>query len=88
GGDDADDESSDDADDDDDDVEDDEEEEHLALTDFYIIPTIDYVPLAEDTKAFETDESAPTPPLPAYRTTPRISVRSQAPIPFPFEAKV
>ncbi|GJT14942.1 putative reverse transcriptase domain-containing protein [Tanacetum coccineum] len=41
-----------------------EEEEHLALADYTTLPAIDPVPLAEDTKAFETDESAPIPPPP------------------------
>ncbi|GJS30025.1 hypothetical protein Tco_0490645 [Tanacetum coccineum] len=55
--------------DDDDDEEDeaseeDEEEEHLALADSTTLPTIDHVPLAEDTEVFKTDESAPTPPPP------------------------
>ncbi|GJX56490.1 hypothetical protein Tco_0286387 [Tanacetum coccineum] len=60
GGDDEDDGSS----DNDDDVEGDEEdkEEHLALTDSFVVPIVDPVPSAEDTKAFETDESASTPP--------------------------
>ncbi|GJW92116.1 putative reverse transcriptase domain-containing protein [Tanacetum coccineum] len=56
--------SNDDEDDDDEDEEqeafeddDDEEEEHLALADSSAVP----VPSAEDTEAFETDESAPTP---------------------------
>nr|GEX75058.1 hypothetical protein [Tanacetum cinerariifolium] len=61
GGDDTDDESS---DDDDDDVEKDgdeeEEEEHLASADSFVVPTVDHVPLAEDTEAFKIDESAPT----------------------------
>nr|GEV93269.1 hypothetical protein [Tanacetum cinerariifolium] len=66
GGDDADDESS----DDDDDYEeeeqeaskddDDEEKEHPAPVDSSVVLVDDPVPLAEDTKAFETDESAPT----------------------------
>ncbi|GJT17528.1 hypothetical protein Tco_0876234 [Tanacetum coccineum] len=41
--------------------EDEEEEEHLASADSTTLPAIDLVPLAEDTEAFETDESAPTP---------------------------
>ncbi|GJY24727.1 hypothetical protein Tco_0398385 [Tanacetum coccineum] len=64
---DGDDEPSDDDDDDDDDADDedeepfededdDEEEEHLALADSSIIPVVDPVPSAGDTKAFETDE--------------------------------
>ncbi|GJY38206.1 hypothetical protein Tco_0424570 [Tanacetum coccineum] len=69
---DGDDESSDDDDDDDDDDDEDEEaseneddneeEEHLALADSSTVPVVDPVPSAEDTEAFETDESAPTPP--------------------------
>ncbi|GKD56411.1 hypothetical protein Tco_1289798 [Tanacetum coccineum] len=76
-----DDEPIDDDEDDDDDDDDDEEqetlnkeEEHLAPADSSIVPTVDLVPSAEDTEAFETDESAPTPPPPAYHTTPRISI--------------
>ncbi|GKB69539.1 hypothetical protein Tco_0930951 [Tanacetum coccineum] len=42
--------------------EDEEDEEHLASTDSTTLPAIDLVPSAEDTEAFETDESAPTPP--------------------------
>ncbi|GJS33916.1 putative reverse transcriptase domain-containing protein [Tanacetum coccineum] len=57
-GDDDDDESS---DDDDDDVEENEEEEHLAPDDSSVVPTVDPVPSAEDTRTFETDKSAPTP---------------------------
>nr|GEY27208.1 hypothetical protein [Tanacetum cinerariifolium] len=41
----------------------------------------DLVPSAEDTKAFETNESAPT-PVPSYRRcTTRMSIRPQIPIP-------
>ncbi|GKF38494.1 hypothetical protein Tco_0118555, partial [Tanacetum coccineum] len=76
GGDDDDDESSDDNDDDDDVKEDEEEEEeHLALADSTALPAIDPVPLAENTEAFKTDESAATPPAPpAYHTTSRMSI--------------
>ncbi|GKE78507.1 hypothetical protein Tco_1544627, partial [Tanacetum coccineum] len=88
GGDDNDDESSD-NDDNDDEVEEDEEEEHLALADSSAVPIVDHVPSAEEIKPFETDESAATPPpLPAYRTTPRISAQTQIPIPFPSEEEV
>ncbi|GKF68391.1 hypothetical protein Tco_0198070, partial [Tanacetum coccineum] len=82
-GDDADDESSDDDDDDDadDDEEeqeafkdDDEEEEHLALADSSVVPVDDHVPSAEDTKAFEKDESAPKPVPSPKRRTARMSV--------------
>ncbi|GKD30702.1 hypothetical protein Tco_1241480 [Tanacetum coccineum] len=65
------DEGDDDDDDDDDydyednDEEDKEEEEYLALADSTILPAINHVPLAKDTKAFETDESTPTPIIPS-----------------------
>ncbi|GKE22764.1 hypothetical protein Tco_1434276 [Tanacetum coccineum] len=44
--------------------DDEEEEEHLALADSSAVPVVDPVPSAGDTKAFETDESAPTPRSP------------------------
>ncbi|GJY45390.1 hypothetical protein Tco_0434453 [Tanacetum coccineum] len=84
GGDEDDDETSD--DDDDDDVEEDEEEEeHLAPADSSAVPTIDLVPSAEDIEAFETDESAPTPPSPRSRRA-RISVRLPSPMSASMEA--
>ncbi|GJV74962.1 hypothetical protein Tco_1506546 [Tanacetum coccineum] len=58
------------------DDEDEEEEEHLALVNSTTLPAIDLVPSVEDTKAFKTDESAPTPPSPRLRRA-RISVRPQ-----------
>ncbi|GKF65804.1 hypothetical protein Tco_0192321, partial [Tanacetum coccineum] len=69
---DGDDDPSDDDDDDTDDEDeepfenedDDEEEEHLAPADSSSIPIVDPIPLAGDTEAFETDESAPTPRSP------------------------
>ncbi|GJS19175.1 hypothetical protein Tco_0447807 [Tanacetum coccineum] len=65
-------------DDDEDDKEDEEEEEHLAPADSTTLPAIDPVPSAEDTEAFETDESAPTPPVPSPRLhKARIYVRPQ-----------
>ncbi|GKE22007.1 hypothetical protein Tco_1433519 [Tanacetum coccineum] len=95
---DGDDEPSDDDDDDDDtndededpfeDEDDDEEEEHLAPADSSAIPIVDLVPLARDTEAFETDETAPTPIPSPRRHTARISVRPQTPILFPSEAEV
>ncbi|GJR01964.1 hypothetical protein Tco_0524948, partial [Tanacetum coccineum] len=102
GDDDDDDESSDDDEDDDnDDVEEDEEneeeEEHLAPTDLSVIPIVDLVPSAEDTKVFKTDESAPTPPASPHHSIPfsetrprttRMSVRPQTPIPFPSREEV
>ncbi|GKE18501.1 hypothetical protein Tco_1426078 [Tanacetum coccineum] len=54
--------------------EDEEEEEHLALVDYTTLPVVDPVPSAEDTKEFERDESAPTPPLPRLCRA-RISIR-------------
>ncbi|GKD65509.1 hypothetical protein Tco_1307617, partial [Tanacetum coccineum] len=53
----------------------DEEEDHLAPADSTALPAIDPVPLAEDTKPFETDESAGTPPPPP------ISPRTKIPSP-------
>ncbi|GJR24542.1 hypothetical protein Tco_0973069 [Tanacetum coccineum] len=44
--------------------DDDEEEEHLTLADSSAIPVVDPVLSAGDTKAFETDESTPTPRSP------------------------
>ncbi|GKD60813.1 hypothetical protein Tco_1298322 [Tanacetum coccineum] len=65
GGDDVDDESSDNDDDHEEEQEasddHDEEEEHPAPTDSSVVPIDDLLPLTEDTKAFETDESAATP---------------------------
>ncbi|GKC95219.1 hypothetical protein Tco_1160661 [Tanacetum coccineum] len=65
------DEPSDDDDDDDDTndedekpTEDEEEEDHVAPADPSVVPVVDPVPSAGDTKAFETDESAPTPRSP------------------------
>ncbi|GJT55910.1 hypothetical protein Tco_0990964 [Tanacetum coccineum] len=70
---DGDDEPSDDDDDDTDDKDEDpfedeeEEEEHLAPADSSAVSVVDLVPLAGDTEAFETDESAPTPRSPQNR---------------------
>ncbi|GJZ60014.1 putative reverse transcriptase domain-containing protein [Tanacetum coccineum] len=49
------------SDDDDDDDTDDEDEEHLALANSSAIPVVDPVPSVGDTKAFKTNETAPTP---------------------------
>ncbi|GJY96856.1 putative reverse transcriptase domain-containing protein [Tanacetum coccineum] len=77
-------------DDDEEEASEEDEEEHLAPADSTVVSlAVDLVPSAEETEPFETDESAATPPPPpAYGTTSRMSVRSQAPIPFPFEAEV
>ncbi|GJU94005.1 hypothetical protein Tco_1318761 [Tanacetum coccineum] len=77
GGDDVDDESSDDDDEEQEASEDDDEEEdeHSALADSSAVSVDDLAPLSEDTEAFETDESIPTPipspplPLPSPPTT-------------------
>ncbi|GKE02371.1 hypothetical protein Tco_1390354 [Tanacetum coccineum] len=79
------------SDDDDDDVEEDEEEEEdLAPADSTGVasPGVDPVPSAEETEPFETDESAATPPPPAYRTTARMFVRPQALLPASIEARI
>nr|GEV78203.1 putative reverse transcriptase domain-containing protein [Tanacetum cinerariifolium] len=83
GGDDDDEPSGDDADNEDDyeafvkEDDDDEEDEHLSLADSSVVPIIDPVPSAEDTEAFETVESTPTPvPSPRSRTA-MMSVRPQ-----------
>ncbi|GJT56012.1 putative reverse transcriptase domain-containing protein [Tanacetum coccineum] len=78
--------------DDDDDVEEDEEdedeeeEEHLAPADLAAVAfLVDQDPFDEETKLFETDESAATPPSPlhpTYRVMARISIRPQVPAPF------
>ncbi|GKE26894.1 hypothetical protein Tco_1442278 [Tanacetum coccineum] len=48
-------------------TEDEEEEEHLALVDSSMALVVDPISSARDTKAFETDESAPTPRSPQTR---------------------
>ncbi|GKD25049.1 hypothetical protein Tco_1231263, partial [Tanacetum coccineum] len=100
GGDDDDDSSGDDTDDEDkeeafeeeeDKDEEHEEEEHLASADSTAAASlvVDHVPSTKETEPFETDESAATPPPPpAYRTTARMSIRAQTPIPFLSEAQV
>ncbi|GJW46123.1 hypothetical protein Tco_0077769, partial [Tanacetum coccineum] len=65
-----------------------EEDEHLAPVDSVVASVVNHVPSFEETEPFETDESAATPPSPspsAYRTTARISIRPEAPMPFPSE---
>ncbi|GJW92204.1 putative reverse transcriptase domain-containing protein [Tanacetum coccineum] len=75
----------------DEDKDEEEEEEHLAPADSTAVasPVVEPVPSVEETEPFETDKSATTPPPPpAYRTTARIYIRAQTPIPFPSEAEV
>nr|GFB34806.1 hypothetical protein [Tanacetum cinerariifolium] len=88
GGDDGDDKEglSEDDEDDDMDIEndEDEEEEHPAPADSVVVslPAADQASFAEETKPFETDESAATPsPDPAYRMTARISIPAPVPVP-------
>ncbi|GJY21992.1 hypothetical protein Tco_0394558 [Tanacetum coccineum] len=70
-------------------LEEEEEDEHLAPADSVVAPVVDYVPSSEEKEPFETDESVATPPSPpAYRTTARISIRPEAPMPFPSEEEV
>ncbi|GJU25882.1 putative reverse transcriptase domain-containing protein [Tanacetum coccineum] len=95
GGDDGDDEEGSSKDDEDDDMnieaDDDEEEEHLALADFVVValPATDQAPSTEETKPFETDESAATPPPhPAYCVTTRISIPAPVPTPLWSDAEV
>ncbi|GKA45556.1 hypothetical protein Tco_0738352 [Tanacetum coccineum] len=88
GGDDGDDEdeSSDDDEDDDVDIEEDEEEEKHPTpvnSTAVALPAVDQAPSAKETKPFETNEFAVTPPPhPAYRVTARISIRDEPPTPF------
>ncbi|GJZ59683.1 hypothetical protein Tco_0615499 [Tanacetum coccineum] len=86
-GDDEDESSEDDEDDDEVDIEaddDKEEEEQHPHADSKVValPAADQAPSAEETKPFETDESAATPPLHlAYRVTARISILALVPTP-------
>ncbi|GKD88177.1 hypothetical protein Tco_1363684 [Tanacetum coccineum] len=94
GGDDDDDvdEPSDDDEDEEVDIEaDDEEEEYPSLADSIAValPAADQALSAEETKPFETDESAATPPPhPAYRVTARISIPAPVPTPVWSDAEV
>ncbi|GKA68903.1 hypothetical protein Tco_0768820 [Tanacetum coccineum] len=76
--------------------DDEEEEEHLAPADSSAIPIVDPVPSARDTKAFETDESVPTPRSPQTKVpfgqTPlrraRKTVRLELPMSASMEAHI
>ncbi|GKF81826.1 hypothetical protein Tco_0240428, partial [Tanacetum coccineum] len=85
-------ESSDDDEDEDVDIEGDKEEgEHPALVNSIAValPAVDHAPHVEETKPFETDESAATPPPhPAYRVTTRILIRDKTPTSFWSDTKV
>ncbi|GJQ99231.1 hypothetical protein Tco_0522216 [Tanacetum coccineum] len=73
-----------------------EEEEHLAPTDSSTVPAVDPVPSAEDTEAFETDESAPTPRSPQTKVPfaqtrlcrARKTVRLEPPMSASMEARI
>nr|GFC24144.1 hypothetical protein [Tanacetum cinerariifolium] len=81
------------------DLEEDPEEDHADYPASSAVPVVDPIPSAGDTDAFETDESAPTPPSP---TSPQIVItlfltrlrrarkmaRPQTPILFPYEAEI
>ncbi|GJY84127.1 hypothetical protein Tco_0497503 [Tanacetum coccineum] len=91
-------------DDDDDDTDDEdeeptkdeEEEEHIALADPSAVPVVDPVPSVGDMKAFETDESAPTPRSPQTRVPfsqtrlrrARKTVRLEPPMSASIEARI
>ncbi|GJW33086.1 hypothetical protein Tco_0053118, partial [Tanacetum coccineum] len=88
GGDGDDDDSSDDVEEDEE-ASEEEEDEHLAPADSVVAPVVDNVPSFEETDPFKTDVSAATPPSPsAYRTTARISIRPEVPMPFPSKEEV
>ncbi|GKD60248.1 hypothetical protein Tco_1297757, partial [Tanacetum coccineum] len=68
-----------------------EEEEYLAPADSVVValPATDQAPSTEETKPFETNESAATPPpYPAYRVTARISIPAPVPTPVWSDAEV
>ncbi|GKB36010.1 hypothetical protein Tco_0880952, partial [Tanacetum coccineum] len=77
-------------------TEDEEDEEHLAPADSSMVPIVDPVPLAGDTEAFETDESAPTPISPqtrvlfsqTYLYRARKTVRLEPPMSASMEARI
>ncbi|GKD91190.1 hypothetical protein Tco_1366697, partial [Tanacetum coccineum] len=61
----------------------------MALADSVVAPVVDHIPYSEETEPFETDKFAVTPSSPpACRTTARISIRPEAPMPFPSEEEV
>ncbi|GJV73529.1 putative reverse transcriptase domain-containing protein [Tanacetum coccineum] len=92
-GDDEDESSEDDEDDNEVDIkaDDDDEEEHPAPADSAVValPTTDQAPSAKETKMFETDKSAATPPPHlAYRVTTKISIPTSVPTPVWSDAEV
>ncbi|GJR47817.1 hypothetical protein Tco_1315920 [Tanacetum coccineum] len=76
-------------DDDEEEASKEEEDDHLAPVDSVVAPVVDHVPSSEETKPFETDESAATPlSPPACHTTAMISIRPEASMPFPSEEEI
>ncbi|GKG61718.1 hypothetical protein Tco_0621427, partial [Tanacetum coccineum] len=67
-----------------------EEEEHPSPYSVVVaLPAADQASSAEETKPFETDESAATPPPhPAYRVTARISIPTPLPTPVWSDAEI
>ncbi|GJW50226.1 hypothetical protein Tco_0091577 [Tanacetum coccineum] len=73
-----------------------EEEQHLAPAVSFVVPVVDPVPSAGDTKAFKTDESAPTPRSPQTRVPfsqtrlrrARKTVRLEPPMTASMEARI
>ncbi|GKD93428.1 hypothetical protein Tco_1373265 [Tanacetum coccineum] len=53
------------------------------MADSPAIPIVDPIPSVGDTEAFETDDATPTPVPSPRRHTARISIRPEAPMPFP-----
>ncbi|GJW34945.1 putative reverse transcriptase domain-containing protein [Tanacetum coccineum] len=64
---------------DEDEDDDEEEEEHLALAESSVVPVVDPFPSGGDTKAFKTDESAPTPRSPQTKHPWRHALLSMLP---------
>ncbi|GJZ45255.1 ribonuclease H-like domain-containing protein [Tanacetum coccineum] len=71
-----------------DDEEDEEAEDHLALVDYTALHIVDPISSAKDTEAFETDESAPTPPRSPRLRRAGISVQPQTPMTASTEALI
>ncbi|GJZ86623.1 hypothetical protein Tco_0658233 [Tanacetum coccineum] len=65
------------------------EEKHQLWPNLLLHPLLTMSPFLRRQSRFKTDEFAATPPSPpAYHTTARISIRPEAPMPFPSEEKV
>ncbi|GKF66925.1 hypothetical protein Tco_0193442, partial [Tanacetum coccineum] len=76
--------------------DDEEEDEHLASAESSVVPVVDPFPLAGDTEAFKTDETAPTPRSPQTKVPfaqtrlrkARKSVRLKLPMSASTEARI